>query len=176
MKKIIIIIGVIIGVVLLDSLQALLFNNKPIIGIDTHCRTRRGILVETYYCGNNKNITTIKKDNNCPRDEVCIKVIKEEIKENLNNILKINSTSSNPYDYIKNDYYKNIINLGNTAVPVIISMHDNNEIESLEAYILAIAIQEITNCDIRKEYAIEWSTEEEFYNLWKDHNCNLYDY
>ena len=32
-KKILIIIGIIIGIILLDSIQALVFDNNPVIGI-----------------------------------------------------------------------------------------------------------------------------------------------
>jgi len=64
MKKniriILIAIGVIVGVILFDSIQALVFDNNPIIGIDSRCCKRNGILVDTYYCDNGKKNTVIK--------------------------------------------------------------------------------------------------------------------
>ena len=60
MKKIIIIIVVLIGIILLDSIQALVFDNNPIIGIQTRNMKKVGILVDTYHCGNGKHNTVIK--------------------------------------------------------------------------------------------------------------------
>ena len=59
-KKILIIIGIIIGIILLDSIQALFFDNAPMIGIQTRNMKKVGILVETIYCGNGKHDTVIK--------------------------------------------------------------------------------------------------------------------
>ena len=50
----------ILAFILLDSLQALIFNNKPIIGIETKCCKKEGILVDTYYCNPNDKHTVIK--------------------------------------------------------------------------------------------------------------------
>lgn len=60
LKIIFITIAFIICIILFDSLQALIFDNNPIIGIDTRCMKRVGILVETYHCGNGKHNTVIK--------------------------------------------------------------------------------------------------------------------
>ena len=59
-KKILIIIGIIIGIILLDSIQALFFDNAPMIGIQTRNMKKVGILVETIHCGNGKHDTVIK--------------------------------------------------------------------------------------------------------------------
>ena len=60
MKKILIVLGIIIGIILLDSIQALAFDNNPIIGIQTKNMKKVGILVETHHCGNGKRDTVIK--------------------------------------------------------------------------------------------------------------------
>lgn len=64
MKKVLkitlIVIGILIGIILLDSIQALVFNNNPIIGIETRGMKREGILVDTHHCGNGKHDTVIK--------------------------------------------------------------------------------------------------------------------
>ena len=91
---------------------------------------------------------------------------KEEIKKNiLENMQKIDEvsdmTSSNPYDYINNEYYGNIVSLGKDAVPVLEEMYRTGELTGLHAYISAIAVQEITGADL------EWSTAEEFYSSWE---------
>ena len=59
-KKVLIVIGVIFGIILLDSIQALVFDNNPIIGIQTRNMKKVGILVDTHHCGNGKHDTVIK--------------------------------------------------------------------------------------------------------------------
>ena len=93
---------------------------------------------------------------------------------NLNKIGESsNATSSNPYDYTNNEYYKNIIALGIDAVPVLESMYKNEKLSGVNAYISALAIQEITNCNLYEKYELDWSTAEEFYTLWEDNNCSF---
>ena len=45
LKITLIVLGAIIGIILLDTMQALIFNNKPIIGIETKCMIKKGLLV-----------------------------------------------------------------------------------------------------------------------------------
>lgn len=59
-KLLLIIFCIIVGIILLDSIQALIFNNNPIIGIQTRGMKKVGILVETFHCGNGKHDTVIK--------------------------------------------------------------------------------------------------------------------
>lgn len=113
-------------------------------------------------CTNNKEQIT-SEDN-----------IEEKILENLKQIGELSDTaSSNPYDYIKNENYKNIIKLGKKAVPVLEEMYNSNKISGVYAYISALAVQDITGCNLYEEYDLDWSTAEEFYTLWKDNNCGL---
>ena len=60
LKITLIVIGTIIGIILLDSIQALVFDNNPIIGIQTRNMKKVGILVDTHHCGNGKHDTVIK--------------------------------------------------------------------------------------------------------------------
>lgn len=60
LKKILIILGVIVTIIILDSIQALIFDINPIIGIETRGMKRIGILVDTHHCGNGKHDTVIK--------------------------------------------------------------------------------------------------------------------
>lgn len=82
-------------------------------------------------------------------------------------------TSSNPYNYTKNEYYKNIVILGNDAVNVLENMYKDKKLSGLNAYFSALAIQDITKCSLYEDYNLDWSTAEEFYNLWEDHNCSF---
>lgn len=59
-KRVFIIIVIIVGIILLDSIQALVFDNNPIIGIQTRNMKKVGILVDTHHCGNGKHDTVIK--------------------------------------------------------------------------------------------------------------------
>jgi len=72
LKYILVFIGVLIGIILLDSVQALVFNNNPIIGIETRCSKKEGLLVDTYHCGSGKHRTVIKKINStCDSEKIC---------------------------------------------------------------------------------------------------------
>lgn len=100
--------------------------------------------------------------------------LENKITTNLNQILEVtDTTSSNPYDYINNEYYKNIVKLGEDAVPVLENMYKNKMLSGVTAYISALAIQDITNCNLVDEYDLDWSTAEEFYTLWEDNNCSF---
>lgn len=102
------------------------------------------------------------------------KQIENEIILNLKEIEKVTDlTSSNPYDYTKNEYYNDIVKLGSNAVPVLEKMYKNNKLTGLNAYISALAIQDITKCYLHEEYNLDWSTAEEFYDLWKNYNCSF---
>lgn len=102
---------------------------------------------------------------------------KEQIeKEILTNFEKIsenaNMLSSNPYDYINNEYYENIVSLGSDAVLVLESMYNNGELTGLNGYLSALAIQDITKCNLNEKYNLDWSTAKEFYELWENNNCS----
>lgn len=104
-------------------------------------------------------------------NEVNIEVV---ITENLKQIGEVsNTTSSDPYDYTNNEYYKNIIKLGKKAVPVLEEMYKDNKLSGVYAYISALAIEELTSCNLYEKYDLDWSTADEFYTLWKDYNCGL---
>ena len=79
-KIILIIISVLVGIIVIDTLQARLLNNSPIISIrkeleDDDSYVDRGILIDTYYCTKEKDIVTVsyhfKGDKfTCPIDNV----------------------------------------------------------------------------------------------------------
>ena len=65
-KIIFIVIAILIGIVILDSLQALVFDNSPILKIREHCECDakhfmdKGILVDTHYGDDGAKDTVIK--------------------------------------------------------------------------------------------------------------------
>lgn len=74
-KITLIVLAILVGFVLIDTLQALLFNNNPIIGMEMWCKKRSGILVDTYHCDNG-NITKFKFTNyfletSCTTNVIC---------------------------------------------------------------------------------------------------------
>lgn len=102
-----------------------------------------------------------------------------DIKENIENLLKVNSgSSSNPYDYIHTEYYNDIVNLGEDAIPVLIKMYKDGEFskDGLDSYIISIAIQEIANCSLYNKYQLSYANPSEFFDLWEKYNCGFYPY
>ena len=47
-------------------------------------------------------------------------------------------------------------------------MYNSNKLSGVYAYISALAVQDITGCNLYEEFDLDWSTAEEFYTLWKD--------
>lgn len=116
-------------------------------------------------CSNNQ-----KADFNYTNEEQ----LEKEITVNLERIEEVTDmTSSNPYDYTKNDYYKNIVKLGKDAVPVLENMYKNKKLSGVKAYLSALAIQDITKCNLHEKYNLDWSTAEKFYILWENNNCSF---
>lgn len=100
--------------------------------------------------------------------------IEKEITTNLEQIAEVTDLkSSNPYDYTRNEYYKNIVNISSSAVPILESMYKSGKISGVNAYLSALAIEDITNCHLSEKYNLEWETAEEFYTLWEEHNCSF---
>ena len=65
----------------------------------------------------------------------------------------------------KNENYKNIIKLGKKVVPVLEKMYNSNKLSGVYAYIWALAVQDITGCNLYEEFDLDWSTAEELYTL-----------
>lgn len=99
--------------------------------------------------------------------------IKKKIIENMDKILEVSDGfSSIPSTYIENEYYTNIVEIGEDAVPVLIDLYKELYFDSLEGYIAALAVQDITGCDLNKKYNLKWSNASEFFELWENNNCS----
>ena len=80
LKIVLTVIGVLVGIILLDTLQARVFKNSPIISwkenvSDSDSYVDKGILMDTYYCTKDKDIVTVswhykKSKFTCPIDNV----------------------------------------------------------------------------------------------------------
>ncbi|MGE5456288.1 MAG: hypothetical protein ACM3O4_04210 [Ignavibacteriales bacterium] len=100
--------------------------------------------------------------------------IREKIERNMEKILsESDGFSSIPSTYIENEYYSNIVKLGDEAVPVLIDLYKEVYHASLMGYISALAVQDITDCDLKEKYNLSWSNASEFFKLWEDHNCSF---
>lgn len=84
----------------------------------------------------------------------------------INNLSKKTLISSCPYDYIDNEYYNDIVDLGFPAVEELEEKYENGELQGLSAYIAGLAIQDITGCDMYDATGCDWSNGEEFFREW----------
>lgn len=114
-KITLIVVGVVIGIILLDTIQALVFNNNPIIGTLTKCRSKEGIFVTTYHCENGKNITKWK-DSTCSTETVCKEtVIKDyyieakELQDKINEYFMSEGVDLSNYAYSSIDSNNKVI-------------------------------------------------------------------
>ena len=153
---ILIIIGFLVGIILLDTIQALIFNNNPIIGIETHCRSKVGILVDTYHCGNGKNVTKFKTASSCPPPPVCDNDINYSVAEIDNVGITISDISltgatitikdTNEIPYVYGEWY-------------IIQKQDNDKWYNLSTLIDNYAFNEIgylVNDEKEVKFDIDW--------------------
>ena len=94
-----------------------------------------------------------------------------EVQKNFTKMTELSfehATSSNPYDYIDNEYYDNIVNLGVPAVKVIEQNYYNGYYDGLNAYIAGLAIQEITDMNLYECTGEDWETGEQFFYNWNE--------
>lgn len=90
----------------------------------------------------------------------------------MSNSLSSDFSSSNPYDYIEGcSSYDKLVSLGEEALPTIYNIVKNSD-ESLTSYILACAMEDISQCNLYETTGIDWSTSEEFIKAWEIHNKN----
>ena len=62
------------------------------------------------------------------------KQLEKEITINFNKIEEVTDmTSSIPYDYTENEYYKNIVELGEDAVSILENMYKNKKLSGVNA-------------------------------------------
>lgn len=116
LKVSLIVLGVLVGIILLDSIQALIFNNNIVFGIETKCMVKKGVLVNTYHCGDGKNITKFKLFNSsCDTETVCGgKIIKPNLfdrSEIIKVVIDNYSQYNNQFEYSDKDTIDKIYNI-----------------------------------------------------------------
>lgn len=86
LKIILIILGILLGIVLLDTLQARIFKNSPIISwkekLAGDSYVDKGVLMDTYYCVKETDIVTVswhlkKSKYSCPDVDIVDLKVKE---------------------------------------------------------------------------------------------------
>ncbi|SDZ30444.1 hypothetical protein SAMN05421736_109115 [Evansella caseinilytica] len=106
--------------------------------------------------------------------------IEKEIDKNLDsitltiqkNIAEKNELaySSTPYDYIQdNENFDAIVEIGNDALPYLHEKLANDEIDGLEEYLIAIAIESIAKVDLKENESSHWESADEFNENWNEH-------
>lgn len=97
--------------------------------------------------------------------------VEAKVKNDLQNIFMNDTntlTSSNPYAYINNKYYDDIIEIGMDAVDVLSNDIIDKSQPSLDSYVAALAVSDITNIDMEEISGKDWETADEFWELWDE--------
>ena len=92
-----------------------------------------------------------------------------ELVDDIDSIREISpelAMSSNPYDYIKNnENYDKLVALGKDAIPELGKRIVNGS-NGLYEYMLAAAIEDISDRNVYNETGIDWATANEFVTAW----------
>ncbi len=171
-RKIFIILGILIGILLLDTLQARILKHSPIISwkenlADDDSWVKRGIFIDTYYCTREQDITTViwklKGINfTCPIDNI-------QIKKFVNYDFSVTVNSNTKYEkifafnYNKVDYY-----YGNTDFKL--SLIENNHKYNIE---ISLKNELVTFDDILTKAKIIESDKNSESKLYKYDNFNI---
>lgn len=92
---------------------------------------------------------------------------KEIIINNLKVLQEKNSSDDKKYNYKEDKKYKEIISYGNEAIPIIMELYKNNELDNSIGTIAAEVVQEISDLNIKQEYDIEWDNPNQFFKVWE---------
>jgi ribosomal protein S17 len=124
-KKLLIVLVVLIGIILLDTLQAIILKHSPIISwkeeiADDDSWVNRGILIDTYYCTKEQDIVTVSwkfKGNKftCPIDNVQIKefdITLENLNDKINDYFSKDNVDKSNISYCNIDREKNVVVVG----------------------------------------------------------------
>ena len=109
-KIILVVIGVLVGFILLDTVQARIFKNSPIVSWkenleDADSWVDRGIIMDTYYCTKEQDMVTVSwkfkvSKFTCPIDKVNV----DELNRINNKIIEYFSSDNVEYDNLSFNY------------------------------------------------------------------------
>lgn len=83
--------------------------------------------------------------------------------------------SSDPYDYIDNEYYNDMVLRGYSIIPIAMSKIDESKENGLEQYIWAICVEDISKTYLKDIKGYEWSNAKEWLEKWKQYLRNIPD-
>lgn len=112
-----------------------------------------------------------------------VNAVEKQVDNNINKIMENIAkkqyerdplaSSSNPYDYIKdNSEFNNLVDIGPDALSVIKKRVDESSENGLKEYILAIAAEKIAKVDLKGDN-FGWATAKEWSGKWNTHLKNL---
>ena len=114
-KIFLIVLGVLLGIIALDTLQAIIFDNSPLLKIRDNFNISsidyidKGIFVNHYHCSDNEKVTTWKKTKfACSIKEISLNDINDKITNFISNNQQDNTNFA--YNYI--DTEKHVIVVG----------------------------------------------------------------
>lgn len=120
-----------------------------------------------------------KLDRNSSEDAFTVGSLANEVNKNLDKItgqidkndgtdsIRYLSSSSNPYDYTKdNPYYDELISAGYDVLPVLEEKLNNSSESGLREYIMCIAIEEIAGCNLKQFEDSQWDSAKNFKLKW----------
>ena len=83
--------------------------------------------------------------------------------------------SSNPYDYINNQYYDKIVDMGVEALPIIKKEIQKSKANGLREYILAVAAEDIAKIDLKEghDYKTRWASAKDFVPQWHEYLVSI---
>ena len=88
------------------------------------------------------------------------------IMENLQGCVSAGDiNSSNPFDFMDNEYYENIKSLGEDAIPVLLEGHRNGQYSGLSDYLAMYLVWDISGKTDAKELE-QCENAEQMYNAW----------
>lgn len=108
----------------------------------------------------------------CYRYEESEEGIELRVLDDLENIKADFQNSQPDKEKLKdNEYYRDIVTRGDHAALYLEEMYYQDELDEISSATAALAIEEITKCNLEEHYDIKWNTHEEFFEWWKTNNC-----
>ena len=114
-------------------------------------------------CGNAEN--TIENIETASED-ICENELEGIVMENLQGCVSAGDiTSSNPFDYMDNEYYENIKSLGEDAIPMLLEGHQSKQYSGLIDYLAMYLVWDISGNTDAKELG-QCENADQMYDAW----------
>ena len=114
-------------------------------------------------CGNAKSSI---ENTETAGEDICENELEGLIMENLQGCVSTgDATSSNPFDYMDNEYYENIKSLGEDAIPVLLEGHHNGQYSGLIDYLAMYLVWDISGNTAAEELG-QCENAEQMYDAW----------